>query len=193
MSPSLKLTTLSTDRSEILTVRLHILIPCLLLLGTLGCSAPEGQNAVTYLSAVTVQERRIETDARAIDNLVRQGQNGSADKKAVLEAVKKAKATALTGQDQIEKLNVPESTQAIHALYKQIFSLNVQQISLAEEILKDPQNPQSVEKRQKLTELKAQIEETEKKILEEKRQLSNKYQEVQLPEASPSSDSPAKN
>ena len=68
-------------------MRLSLIIPCLLLLSTVGCSAPEGQNAVMYLSSVTVQERRIETDARAIDEILVQSQNGNIDSQALLKAI----------------------------------------------------------------------------------------------------------
>lgn len=170
-------------------MRLNIVISCFLLLGTVGCSVPEGQNAVTYLSSVTVQERRIETDARNIDNIIRDSPNGQTDRPALLEAVKKAKETAQTGQEVIEKLHVPESAKTIHELYKEAFSLNLQQITLAEELLNSPQDKKNPEKRQKMLEIKTQIQDVEQKILEEKRRLSKEYQEVQLPEASPSTGS----
>ncbi len=171
-------------------MRLSLIIPCLLLLSTVGCSAPEGQNAVMYLSSVTVQERRIETDARAIDEILMQSQNGNIDSQALLKAIKKAKETAKIGQEEIAKLNVPDSTKNIHELYKKVFDLNVQQLSLAEQLLTSPQDEKKAEKQQ-LAELKRQIEEVEQQILDEKRRLSSQYQEVQLPEASPIADSAA--
>ena len=172
-------------------MRLSLIIPCLLLLSTVGCSAPEGQNAVMYLSSVTVQERRIETDARAIDEILVQSQNGNIDSQALLKAIKKAKETAKIGQEEIAKLNVPDSTKNIHELYKKVFDLNVQQLSLAEQLLTSPQDEKKAEKQQQLAELKKQIEEVEQQILDEKRRLSSQYQEVQLPEASPIADSAA--
>lgn len=171
-------------------MRLSLIIPCLLLLSTVGCSAPEGQNAVMYLSSVTVQERRIETDARAIDEILVQSQNGNIDSQALFKAIKKAKETAKIGQEEIAKLNVPDSTKNIHELYKKVFDLNVQQLSLAEQLLTSPQDEKKAEKQQ-LAELKKQIEEVEQQILDEKRRLSSQYQEVQLPEASPIADSAA--
>lgn len=164
-------------------MRILKIISLLLLLGTIGCGMSEGQSAVLYLGSVTVQERRIETDARAIEDILEQGKNGTIDKTALLIAVKQAQKTAQTGKEVIEKLQIPDSTKDLHEIYLEMFDKNIAQFSLTEEILKGGDDSVISQKRKDLETIQAKITELDQKILDHKRDLSKKFQEVQLPEA----------
>ena len=143
-----------------------------------------------YLSSVTIQERRIETDAKCIDKIIDSSDSSTLDRQALIDAIKKAKKTASTGKEELEKLHVPESTKKIHELYKQIFALNIQQIDIAGQILSSADSAKNAEMLKQLADIKKQIETLSQEILDEKRALSASYQEVQLPEASPAAAQP---
>ena len=175
-----------TERKVIM--RFFKFVAIILLLGTLGCGMSEGQNAVLYLGSVTVQERRMETEARTIEKLAKEGQRGNFDRNAMLSAVKHAKITAQAGQEELNKLTVPESTKDIHELYKQMFELAIKQLDTTEKVLTSTNVSEAQKLQSELATLQPQIADLEAKILAEKRKLSEKYQEVQLPEASPSTN-----
>ena len=152
----------------------------------------EGQNAVLYLGSVTVQERRIETDAYDIEKVLEQQEKtGQADRTALAAAIKKAILTTKTGKEELEKINVPESAKTIHELYKQLFDANERQLGLAQQILDAKDQNDGAKARRDLAEVRSEITGLSRQILDEKRKLSAAYQEVQLPEASPSTAHPA--
>lgn len=171
-------------------MRFFKFVAIVLLFGTLGCGMSEGQNAVLYLGSVTVQERRMETEARTIEKLAKEGQRGNLDRQALLSAIKHAKITAQTGKEELEKINVPESTKDIHELYKQAFDLSLKQLDTTEKVMNCTNASEAQKLQSELAAMQPQMAELDAKILAEKRKLSEKYQEVQLPEASPSTNGP---
>ncbi len=166
-------------------------IALLLLLGTctVGCGMSEGQNDVLYLGSVTVQERRLESDAHEIEAVLKQGQaSGQVDIEALTKAIGAAKLNARQAREEIGKLNVPRSAEAIHELYKQMFAATLTTLEQADKALKPGSEQQREEAIKAYEQARSKIAELDQQILEEKRKLSKEYQEVQLPEASPSTD-----
>ena len=163
------------------------LIPLLLLLGAVGCGMSEGQNAVLYLGSVTVQERRLEADAHQIEAILDNAKSGELDRQALSQAILHAKETAAAGQEELNKTRVPQSAVQIHSLYQKMFEASTKNLELATQMLKA--DSPSAEQMQKFQSTRAEIAQLEKQILDEKRKLSTQYQEVQLPEASPSTAS----
>ena len=166
------------------------------LLGTSGCGPSMGQNVSTFLGSVTVHERRLQASADQLEALV--PQRGTAPDLAVArEKVQAILDSVRESKSEVEKLTPPEPAAALARLEVQAFDLALQRVDrlsriLAEEVALREGSAAASGAPQRLAGLRAELSDlgTRAEALDEqirlgKIELSQKFPEVQVPEADP--------